>query len=100
MFELANKIALVTGASRGIGRATTQSLAKAGARVLIHYGHGRAEADSLVAEIRAAGGYADALQADLATPEGVTSLSTQLRTQWENAWTFSYPTPASPNRPR
>jgi 3-oxoacyl-[acyl-carrier protein] reductase len=79
MFDLANKIALVTGASRGIGRATTQSLAKAGARVLIHYGHGRAEADSLVAEIRAAGGYADALQADLATPEGVTSLSTQVR---------------------
>src|SRR5215831_487299 len=79
MFDLANKIALVTGASRGIGRATTQSLAKAGARVLVHYGHGRAEADSLLAEIRAAGGYADALQADLATPEGVTSLSTQVR---------------------
>jgi NAD(P)-dependent dehydrogenase (short-subunit alcohol dehydrogenase family) len=79
MLDLANRTALITGASRGIGRARAHSLAKAGARVLIHYRQGRDEADSVVAEIRAAGGCADAVQADLASPDGVISLSTQVR---------------------
>jgi 3-oxoacyl-[acyl-carrier protein] reductase len=77
--SLANKTALVTGASRGIGRATAQALAAAGAHVIVHYGRAAAEADALVSEIRAAGGSADAAQADLSTPEGATTLAKQVR---------------------
>ena len=65
----AQRTALVTGASRGIGRATAQALAKEGAHILVHYGNSAADANSLVSEIKAAGGKADALQADLGTPE-------------------------------
>ena len=65
MASLTNKTALVTGASRGIGRATAEGLAKMGAHLIVHYGRSAAEADALVAGIRAAGGSADAAQADL-----------------------------------
>ena len=54
--DLTGRIALVTGASRGIGRAIARALARAGARVLVHYGNSAKDADSLVAEIREAGG--------------------------------------------
>src|SRR5271156_6197613 len=56
MTSLQNKTALVTGASRGIGRATAVALAEAGAHVLVHYGRSTQEAESLVAEIRTKGG--------------------------------------------
>jgi 3-oxoacyl-[acyl-carrier protein] reductase len=79
MAGLANKTALVTGASRGIGRATAQALARAGAHVLVHYRSKAPEADALVAEIRAAGGRADALQADLSTPDGAATLAKHVR---------------------
>ena len=79
MPELTNKIALVTGASRGIGRATATALAAAGAKMLIHYGKNQAEADSLAAEIRASGGAAETLQADLAAPDGPAILATRTR---------------------
>jgi NAD(P)-dependent dehydrogenase (short-subunit alcohol dehydrogenase family) len=79
MASLVNKTALVTGASRGIGRATAEALAKMGARVIVHYGRSAAEADTLVAEIRAAGGSADAAQADLSAPGGAAALAEQVR---------------------
>ena len=79
MITLQNKTALVTGASRGIGRATATALAKAGAHVLVHYGRSRQEAESLVVEIRRKGGNADAISADLGTPEGATLLAKQAR---------------------
>src|ERR1700758_2360843 len=79
MLELENKTALVTGASRGIGRATTAALAKAGAHVLVHYGRSRQEAESLVAEINTKGGRADAVSADLGTPDGASLLAKQVR---------------------
>lgn len=79
MNDLSGKTALVTGASRGIGRATALALAKAGARVLVHYGHSEAEAVSLVTEITAAGGNATAIGADLATPEGPVTLAARTR---------------------
>jgi 3-oxoacyl-[acyl-carrier protein] reductase len=80
MNTLQNKTALVTGASRGIGRATAAALAEAGARVLIHYGRSAQEAESLVAEIKTKGGRADAVSADLGTPDGASLLAKQVRT--------------------
>ena len=65
---LDGKTALVTGASRGIGRAIAARLAQDGATVAVHYGRSRAEAESLVGEIESAGGRAFPLPADLAGP--------------------------------
>jgi 3-oxoacyl-[acyl-carrier protein] reductase len=75
MSHLTGKTALVTGASRGIGRATALALAKAGACVLIHYGRGAKEAEDVVAEIRKAGGRAEAVAADLGAPDGAHKLA-------------------------
>jgi 3-oxoacyl-[acyl-carrier protein] reductase len=79
MTTLQNKTALVTGASRGIGRATALALANAGAHVLVHYGRSAQEAESLVAAIQAKGGRADAISADMATPDGPALLAKQAR---------------------
>jgi 3-oxoacyl-[acyl-carrier protein] reductase len=79
MTNLTNKTALVTGASRGIGRATARALAAAGARVIVHYGNAAGEAESLVAEIRGAGGNADAVGVDLVAADGAHKLAAEVR---------------------
>src|ERR1700686_4399016 len=79
MATLQDKTALVTGASRGIGRATAAALARAGAHVLVHYGRSAQEAESLVSEIQAQGGRANAISADLGTPNGAALLAEQVR---------------------
>lgn len=79
MNALSGKTALVTGASRGIGRATAIALAREGAQVLVHYGKGKAEAEAVVAELRRAGGRAEAVAADLAAPDGPHKLAGQVR---------------------
>ena len=79
MEKLSGKTALVTGASRGIGRASALALAACGAQVLVHYGRGAAEANAVVAEIRKTGGRADAVAADLATSDGPHKLAQQVR---------------------
>ena len=63
MASLTNKTALVTGASRGIGRATASALAEAGAHIMVQYGRSAQDAESLVAGIRSKGGRAQAIQA-------------------------------------
>jgi len=80
MSDLSNKTALVTGASRGIGRATALALAEAHARVIVHYGRSKAEAEAVVTEIHSAGGWAEAVQADLGTPDGAATLAAQVGT--------------------
>lgn len=65
MFDLTGKIALVTGGSRGIGRATAQVLAEQGAEVAISYVGNEAAAKETVSAIEAAGGKAQALRFDV-----------------------------------
>ena len=79
MTTLAGKTALVTGASRGIGRASALKLAKAGAQVLVHFSSGGEEADRVVAEIRKGGGRADAIGVDLAAADGPHRLAKRAR---------------------
>jgi NAD(P)-dependent dehydrogenase (short-subunit alcohol dehydrogenase family) len=79
MPNLTDKVALVTGASRGIGRATALALAQAGARVLVHYSRGEKEADAVVAEIRKTGGRAETVGADLRQADGPHALAKKVR---------------------
>jgi 3-oxoacyl-[acyl-carrier protein] reductase len=79
MAMLANKTALVTGASRGMGRATALALGAACARVIVHYGRNADEAKAVVDQIRANGGQADAIAADLAAPDGAYVLAAEVR---------------------
>src|ERR1700730_9619739 len=79
MPSLNRKTPLVTGASRGMGRASALALAAGGAQVLVHYGRGAKEADGVVAEIRKAGSRADAIATDLATADGADKLARQTR---------------------
>jgi len=79
MNNLSGKTALVTGASRGIGRATAIALAQGGAQVLVHYSNSEKEADIVVAEIRKAGGRAKKVGADLRQEDGPHTLGKQVR---------------------
>jgi NAD(P)-dependent dehydrogenase (short-subunit alcohol dehydrogenase family) len=79
MANLSNKTALVTGASRGIGRATALALAQRGAQVLVHYAQALKEAEAVVAEIGKIGGRAVAISADLAEADGPHKLAKQVQ---------------------
>jgi 3-oxoacyl-[acyl-carrier protein] reductase len=79
MSNLSGKTALVTGASRGIGRASALGLARAGAQVLVHYNGGEKDATAVVAEIREAGGKAEKITADLRASDGPHALAERVR---------------------
>ncbi|MGO4830504.1 SDR family NAD(P)-dependent oxidoreductase [Cupriavidus sp. 2KB_15] len=79
MNTLTGKTALVTGASRGIGRASALALARAGAQVLVHYGKAARDADAVVAEIHAFGGKAEKIAADLRAHDGPHALAQRAR---------------------
>jgi 3-oxoacyl-[acyl-carrier protein] reductase len=74
MRKLEDKVAVVTGASKGIGASIAKHLAAEGAAVVVNYASSRAGADRVVAEITREGGRAIAVQADLASPADITRL--------------------------
>jgi 3-oxoacyl-[acyl-carrier protein] reductase len=80
--RLKDQVALVTGGSRGIGRAIAQSFAAEGARVAIVYRGGKDAADKVVQEIQRAGGTAMALQADVADFAAAQRCVGEVITQW------------------
>lgn len=74
MSSLQGKVALVTGASKGIGAGIAKELAARGAAVAVNYSSSKAEAERVVAEIKAAGGKAVAVQANVAEPRAIAPL--------------------------
>ena len=71
MSTLKGKVALVTGASKGIGAAIARELAANGAAVAVNYSGSKAEAETVVSEINKAGGKAVAVQANLSDPAAI-----------------------------
>src|SRR5215510_15483428 len=72
--RLSGKVAVVTGASKGIGAEIAKHLAAEGASVVVNYASSRAGADKVVAEITGQGGKAVAVQADVSKPEDIRRL--------------------------
>ncbi|WP_282610465.1 SDR family NAD(P)-dependent oxidoreductase [Pelagibius sp. Alg239-R121] len=83
--NLNDKVAIVTGGGRDIGRACVMRLAQEGAKVAINYHSSSAGAESAVQEITAAGGEAFALQGDMTKPADVEKLVSETRTTFGNA---------------
>ena len=78
----AGQLALVTGASRGIGAATALALAEAGAHVVLTARDGKA-LEAVEEQIHASGGSATIAPVDLAEPDGIARLATAIRTRWQ-----------------
>lgn len=74
--RLAGKVALVTGGSRGIGRATTLAFAREGAEVIVNYVRHETAAQQVAEEVRSSGGSATVIAADVARPADVSLLFT------------------------
>ena len=80
---LEDRVAIVTGASRGIGAATAVRYARAGAGVVVNFVRSAAAADSIVDRIRADGGRAVAVRADVADPDAVAAMAASTRDKFE-----------------
>ena len=83
MQRLKDQVALITGGSRGIGRAIALALATEGANVVVNYANSSTAADEVVAEITSAGGNAIALQADVSCESQVDNLIKNIVDKWE-----------------
>ncbi len=80
--DLSGKKVLITGSSRGIGRAAALSMARAGADVIVHYRRDREDAEATAQEIRAMGRDCVALSADVEYPEEIDALFDQVAERW------------------
>jgi 3-oxoacyl-[acyl-carrier protein] reductase len=76
--NLQGKVALVTGASRGIGRATALALASEGAKVVVNYASSSGAAEAVVSEITSGGGQAIAIKADMSKVAEVEAMYEQV----------------------
>jgi len=92
-----NRIALVTGGSRGIGRACCLRLAEEGARVAINYRQGKEDAEETLQQIRTIGGTGMLVQADVSSSEQVDRMVSEIEAEWgqvellvNNSGIFSY----------
>ena len=83
MIDLQGKVALVTGGSRGIGRAVALRLAERGAEVAINFVRHRGDADATVAAIEAAGGRGLAIKANLADEASLTTMMDELKRRYD-----------------
>jgi 3-oxoacyl-[acyl-carrier protein] reductase len=82
MSNLKGKVALVTGASKGIGASIAVHLAAAGAEVVVNYATSKSGADKVVSQIQAEGGKAVALQGDFSKPEDITRNYAEIKKQF------------------
>ncbi|MGV0159163.1 SDR family NAD(P)-dependent oxidoreductase [Mycobacterium colombiense] len=76
------RVAVITGASRGIGAATALTLAEQGFRVVVNYRSSSAEADEVVGAATAAGGEAVAIRADVTEPDQVAAMVGEIDARW------------------
>jgi 3-oxoacyl-[acyl-carrier protein] reductase len=76
------RVAIITGASRGIGAATASILAKRGCRVVVNHRASAPQAEEVVAAIAAAGGEAVAIKADVTAPNDVTAMVEEIDRRW------------------
>ena len=90
LFGIAGKHAIVTGSSRGIGRACALYLAQAGVSVAVKYRTDLDAAEETLAQIRAGGGNGVVIQADVSTPEGVRQLCQAAEEKLGHIDTVSY----------
>src|SRR5437016_3452806 len=81
--KLAGKVAVVTGASKGIGAAIATHLAAAGATVVVNYASSKAGADKVVSEITKQGGKALAVQADISKPADIKRLFAETKKTYD-----------------
>jgi 3-oxoacyl-[acyl-carrier protein] reductase len=82
MAKLSGKVAVVTGASKGIGAAIAKTLASEGASVVVNYASSKAAAEKVVNDIQKAGGKAVAIHADLSKPEDAKKLAEETQKQF------------------
>lgn len=83
---MSNKIAIVTGASRGLGKNAVEKLADQGVDVILTYHSQREEADSIVRAVQAKGGKAAALQLDVGDSKSFAAFATQVKTLLADIW--------------